>query len=137
MPKLCSYGSVGVPAGNRRHYPETSNIEPPHQFDVQADAAQEGKGFGDHHVPGGLSQIRDNQCHYQQRGNRTNPGVKFQLRCDHVPFSCPSEPACLATSRALRIIVSSLPQHLSISSPCPVASMNDSSISALSSFSAS
>ena len=28
MPELGSYGSVGVPPGNRRHYPEIENLRP-------------------------------------------------------------------------------------------------------------
>ena len=27
MPELGSYGSVGVPTGNRRHYPEIENLK--------------------------------------------------------------------------------------------------------------
>ena len=29
MQEICSYGSVGVPAGNRRHYPEATGLESP------------------------------------------------------------------------------------------------------------
>ena len=35
MQEICSYGSVGVPAGNRRHYPEVCRQDAGYVFSAE------------------------------------------------------------------------------------------------------